>query len=48
MASLVGTDGGVVWLMAVLLLLTFGLGLALLAAVRQQQVRPHPTRRPGA
>ncbi|TDO42450.1 hypothetical protein C8E87_6222 [Paractinoplanes brasiliensis] len=35
MATLVGSDGAVVWLVAVLLVLMAGLGLALLAATRR-------------
>jgi hypothetical protein len=40
MAALVGSTDGVLWMVAVLLLLTLGLGAALLAATR-----PRPTRR---
>ncbi len=40
MTTLVGSDGAVVWLVAVLLVLTGGLATALLAATRT-------TRRPG-
>ena len=39
MATLVGSDGAVVWMVAVLLVLMAGLGAALLAAARM-------TRRP--
>lgn len=34
MATLVGSDGAVVWMVTVLLVLMAGLGLALLAATR--------------
>ena len=42
MATLVGSEGAVLWLVLVLLVLTGGLGAALLAAVRD----PRTTRRP--
>jgi hypothetical protein len=35
MASLIGTDGSVIWLVAVLLVLASGLAAALLAATRE-------------
>jgi hypothetical protein len=43
MATLIGSEGSVLWLVAVLLLLATGLGLALLAAVRENSA---PNRTP--
>jgi hypothetical protein len=47
MATLVGSTGGVLWLVAVLLVLTAGLTAALLAATRSGPApRGRATRRP--
>ena len=42
MTALVGSEGAVLWLVLVLLMLTAGLSVALLAAIRH----PRTTRRP--
>ena len=42
MTALVGSDGSVLWLVLVLLMLTAGLGAALMVATRH----PRTTRRP--
>ena len=44
MAAMTGQDSGVLWLVAVLLLLTLGLAGALLAAARADGVHPGPQR----